>query len=415
MFETRVLFLNNGGILVNEVIKTDVCIIGSGPGGMLLSLLLVKEGFQVVLVDRQTDFGREFRGEFLQPGALHLMEKLGILEAIKQKGEPIQRYQIRDHNKVILSFGFDEIAGGFSEGINVSQTHVLQLMLEECQKYEGFVYKSGYASSQLIENQDSVRGVTIKANNGEMIDVHSKLLVGADGRTSHIRKLAGVPVYKHAFQMDILWTKIPRPINWERKIEVRIHEAGYLVLMPSYPNKLQLGIDMPKGGLKTLRNQNLDELVEQLVKAIPEAEKELRETLTSWSVFQPLAVNGALATTWYKNGLVLIGDAAHTIGPIAGQGITQAMKDAVILKDLIGDNLAGETVSEQVLSKFQNARFEEVKALYKLQSAQERLLMAKFTGGKFYRRAVYFIMNNTPLRKRMAKNMTMKDLESKLT
>ena len=117
-----------------------------------------------------------------------------------------------------------------------------------------------------------------------------------------------------------------------RKIEVRIHEAGYLVLMPSYPNKLQLGIDMPKGGLKTLRNQNLDELVEQLIKAIPEAKKELRETLTSWSVFQPLAVNGALATTWYKNGLVLIGDAAHTIGPIAGQGITQAMKDAVILK-----------------------------------------------------------------------------------
>ena len=57
--------------------------------------------------------------------------------------------------------------------------------------------------------------------------------------------------------MDILWTKIPRPKNWERKIEVRIHEAGYLVLMPSYPNKLQLGIDMPKGGLKTLRKSKL--------------------------------------------------------------------------------------------------------------------------------------------------------------
>ena len=141
----------------------------------------------------------------------------------------------------------------------------------------------------------------------------------------------------------------------------------------------------------------------------------MKETLTSWSVFQPLAVNGALATTWYKNGLVLIGDAAHTIGPIAGQGICQAMKDAIILKRMICDNLSGETVSEQILSKFQNERFDEVKALYKLQSAQERLLMAKFTGGKIYRRAVYFIMNNTPLRKRLAKNMTMEDIESKLT
>ncbi|MGG3891736.1 FAD-dependent monooxygenase [Metabacillus fastidiosus] len=400
---------------MGEVIKTDVCIIGSGPGGMLLSLLLVKEGFKVLLVDRQLEFGREFRGEFLQPGALQLMQNLGILEAIKQKGEPVKRYQILDKNKVILSFAFDELAGNFNEGINVSQTHVLQLMLDKCKEYEGFVFKPGYASSKLIEIQGDVHGVTIKSKDGKTIDVQSKLVVGADGRASHIRKLAGVPVYKHAFQMDILWTKIPKPENWEQKIEVRIHEAGYLVLMPSYPNKLQLGIDMPKGGLKMLHSQSIEELTKQLVKVIPEAEKELTQSLTSWSVFHPLSVTGALATTWYKNGLVLIGDAAHTIGPIAGQGIAQAMKDAVILTSHLRDNLSEQIVSERVLSKFQDERFDEVKALYKLQSMQERLLMAKFAGGKIYRRFVYFMMNNTPLRRKMAKNMTMRDIESQLT
>lgn len=400
---------------MTNVVKTDVCIIGSGPGGMLLSLLLVKEGFHVVLVDRQVDFGREFRGEFLQPGALLLMKRLGILEAIEQKGEPIQSYQILEDNKVILSFAFNEVSGHFRSGINVSQSHVLQLMLEECQKYEGFVFKPGYASSQLIETNEGVQGVTIKSKTGDLIDVQSKLVVGSDGRASHIRKLSGVPVHKHEFQMDILWTKIPKPANWQEIIQVRIHEAGYLVLMPSYPNKLQVGIDMPKGGLKTFKNQNLEEIVAQLVKAIPEAEAELKETLTSWSVFKPLSVNGALATTWYKDGLVLIGDAAHTIGPIAGQGVTQAMKDAVVLFGTIRNQLSSEMVSAHVLNKFQDERFDEVKALYRLQSTQERLLMAKSTSGRFYRRALYFILNNTPLRNRMAKNMTMKDIETQIS
>ncbi|MFA9557763.1 FAD-dependent monooxygenase [Evansella sp. AB-rgal1] len=398
------------------MLKTDVCVIGSGPGGMLLSLLLLKEGFQVVLVDRQTDFSREFRGEFIQPGALQLMKHLGILEAIEQRSETIQRYQILDHNKVLLSLTFNEISDQFQAGLNVSQAHVLPLMLSECQKYEGFVFKSGYSSSKLIETNGEVKGITIKSNDGDSIDVQTKLVVGADGRASHIRKLAGFPVHKHEFNMDILWTKIPKPATWEEKIEVRIHEAGYLVLMPSYPNKLQLGIDMPKGGLKTFKNHSLEKTVENLVKAIPEAKDELTETITSWSVFQPLSVTGALATTWCKGGLVLIGDAAHTIGPIAGQGITQAMKDAVLLKGLIKDQLlSGDIVSEQVLLQFQKLRFDEVKGLYKLQSTQEKLLMAKTPSGKFFRRAVYFILNNTPLRNKMARNMTMKDIEAQLS
>lgn len=393
-------------------LKTDVCVIGAGPAGMLLSLLLLREGFHVVLVERSQSFEKEFRGEFLQPGALQLLDKLGLLNALRERGETIKNYRILEHGKVIMSFSFDELPGKYRSGLNVSQSFVLPLMLDECMQYEGFDLKKGFAPTRILEDNGRVYGVTVESPEGQQMEIKSKLVVGADGRTSHMRKLGGFPVDKHPFQMDVLWAKIQKPKNWEEKIEVRIHEGGYLITMPTYPNQLQLGVDMPKGGLKTLRDQGLDTLLQRLIKAIPEAKSELEQALKSWSDFHQLPVTGALATRWYKDGLVLIGDAAHTIGPIAGQGVTQALKDAIVLCNMIKGNLHRDVVDSSILQSFQKKRFQEVKSLYKLQSSQEKLLMVTSFSGRLIRRLVYWMMMNTPLKKKTASKMAMKDIET---
>lgn len=379
---------------------------------MLLSLLLVRQGFRVALVERSDHFEREFRGEFLQPGALQIMDRLGLLPALLPHGEVIDRYQISEHGSVIMSFSFAELPGAYQFGLNVSQAYVLPLLLSECQKFEEFTFMKRFSPLNLIEHGDQVHGVVVGSPEGAQVKIRSRLVVGADGRNSAMRKLAGLPVSRHTFNMDVLWTKIPRPHNWENRVEVCIHPGGLLVTMPTYPNQLQLGVDMPEGGLEKLREQGLEALVSRLVSALPNAEKELTETLTSWSAFQQLVATGALATQWYKPGLVLMGDAAHTIGPIAGQGVTQALKDAVQLSKYIGKSPAGQVVGTAVLQAFQQARFAEVKSLYTLQSRQERLLMATSFGGRLARKAVYWMLTNTPVRKRLAAQMAMKDVEA---
>ncbi|MCZ8513173.1 FAD-dependent monooxygenase [Paenibacillus filicis] len=395
-----------------STLETDVCVIGAGPAGMLLSLLLLREGFRVVLVERSQNFEREFRGEFLQPGALQLLDKLGLLNAMQERGETIKDFCILEKGKLILKFSFEELPGKFRSGLNVSQAYALPLMLDECMKFEGFVLKKGFAPARILEHSGKVYGVSVESPEGKPLEIKSKLVVGADGRSSHMRKLAGFPTYKHPFQMDVLWTKFQRPKDWEEKIEIRIHEGGYLITMPIYPNQLQLGIDMPKGGLKTLREKGLNTLVQRLKNAIPEAKLELDQALNSWSDFQQLPVTGALATKWYKEGLVLIGDAAHTIGPIAGQGVTQALKDAIILCQMIKGHLHRDVVDSSVLHSFQQNRFQEVKSLYKLQSSQEKFLMATSFSGRLTRRTVYWMMMNTPLKKSLAIRMSMKDIET---
>jgi 2-polyprenyl-6-methoxyphenol hydroxylase-like FAD-dependent oxidoreductase len=60
--------------------RTSVCVVGAGPAGLLLALLLAKRGVHVTVLEGHEDFEREFRGEVLQPSTVHLLDELGLLE-----------------------------------------------------------------------------------------------------------------------------------------------------------------------------------------------------------------------------------------------------------------------------------------------------------------------------------------------
>ena len=66
---------------VNRVDETDCCIVGAGPGGVFLALLLARAGVRVVLLEAHYDFDREYRGEGLQPPTLDVLDQLGLLES----------------------------------------------------------------------------------------------------------------------------------------------------------------------------------------------------------------------------------------------------------------------------------------------------------------------------------------------
>src|SRR5215813_3172776 len=76
---------NNGSItelMIMTSIKVNACIVGGGPAGMVLGLLLAKRGADVLVLEGHENFDREFRGEILQPSTAHLLDEIGLLEYI---------------------------------------------------------------------------------------------------------------------------------------------------------------------------------------------------------------------------------------------------------------------------------------------------------------------------------------------
>ena len=91
-------------------VRTNVCVVGGGPAGLLLGLLLAKRGVDVIVLEAHETFDREFRGEVLQPSTAHLLDELGLLDYIlAQPHSTLTEGLIRINGKTAGAFCFTTI------------------------------------------------------------------------------------------------------------------------------------------------------------------------------------------------------------------------------------------------------------------------------------------------------------------
>ena len=90
--------------------RSSVCVVGGGPAGLLLGLLLAKRGIEVIVLEAHETFDREFRGEVLQPSTAHLLDELGLLEYIlAQPHSALTEGLIRINGKTAGGFSFNTV------------------------------------------------------------------------------------------------------------------------------------------------------------------------------------------------------------------------------------------------------------------------------------------------------------------
>jgi 2-polyprenyl-6-methoxyphenol hydroxylase-like FAD-dependent oxidoreductase len=200
----------------------------------------------------------------------------------------------------------------------------------------------------------------------------------ADGRYSKTRELSGLPFVKEPLDRDVVWLRVPRPDGWERgSYRIRLHGARHALLIPTYPDDIRVGFNIPKGGLRELRKGGIGALHARLDELAPELAKTVREHVTGWSGTTVLDIFTVATPQWSRPGLVLIGDAAHTLTPILGQGVNHALIDGHTLAALLDRPLraAGLRRAELIRTatlRFQADREAAVRVSRGLQLRQER-------------------------------------------
>ena len=103
--------LQTGKLRAMTTVRVSTCIVGGGPAGLMLGLLLAKRGADVLVLEGHETFDREFRGEVLQPSTAHLLDELGLLEYIKaQPHSLLEAGKVRLNGREIGEFSFKRIA-----------------------------------------------------------------------------------------------------------------------------------------------------------------------------------------------------------------------------------------------------------------------------------------------------------------
>ncbi|GAB4209008.1 MAG: FAD-dependent oxidoreductase [Roseiflexaceae bacterium] len=347
--------------------QTTCCIVGGGPAGAVLALMLARKGIPVTLLEEHKDFDRDFRGDTVHPSVLEIMDELGLAEQLHELPHTKMRGIGAPFN-----ISFSVVKTRYPYIMMLPQASFLEFIVGEASRYPNFRLEMGARAEELIIEAGEVCGVVYRGQGG-----HRRLLaaltVGADGRFSRIRRLAGFEPVKSSTPIDVMWFRLPRNPGDTDQLQGRI-KRGHILVMLNRFDHWQLGYVIPKGSYQKVRAAGLEALREAIVATAPELADRVG-LLQDWKQISVLAVESNRLLRWYRPGLLLIGDAAHTMSPVAGVGINYAIQDAVEAANLLGAPLREGRLRTADLAAVQRRRELPVRVIQTFQTmVQDRIL-----------------------------------------
>jgi len=308
-----------------------VVVVGAGPAGAAVSLLLARAGVDVTLVEKETGFERVFRGEGLMPLGLDALAEMRLAWSITEvPGRLVESWRILIDGDEILTVAepVDEL--GDRAFRVASPGAILHKLIEEAAACPSFSFRAGTRLVDVVRGFDGrVTGATVTTDR-ERSELGADLVLGCDGRSSAVRAKAGLELRPDKQQYDIVWFKMPPPPEMVDRCDfwIMVRAGAHpLVAYTSWDGRLQGGLIMPKGSLSTLPDDWLPEAVsaapDWLAQHILEHRNELEGPIR-------LNVIVGLAPTWTTPGVLLLGDAAHPMSPVRAQGINLAFRDAIV-------------------------------------------------------------------------------------
>jgi 2-polyprenyl-6-methoxyphenol hydroxylase-like FAD-dependent oxidoreductase len=257
----------------------------------------------------------------------------------------------------------------------IPQVRFLEFITSEAAKFSQFRLVMHANVNHLLEENGAVRGVRYVAPDG-MHEIRALLTVGADGRFSQLRRLAGFAPIKTSPPMDVLWFRLPK-VPGEPEVTGGAFGGigrGRIFILLERDGYWQAGLVFPKGHYQDLRAQGVEAVRKSLMEIEPRFGKNA-EALTDWHQLTLLSVESSRCPRWHKPGLLLIGDAAHVMSPVGGVGINYAIQDAVIAANVLTNPLKSGSISEGDLAEVQRQREFPTRVIQAMQSfMQERLV-----------------------------------------
>ncbi|MEU6376336.1 FAD-dependent monooxygenase [Streptomyces sp. NPDC046909] len=382
-------------------IQTSVCVVGGGPAGLTLALELARRSVPVVVLEASGHFNRSFRGESVSPDSVWLLDRLGLLDRLDGGYVQMHRMEISDSGHTVFRAEFSDFRYPHPFPVELPQPTLLAALAEAGAGLSDFrLLQGATATGLLYDGEGAVAGVRARTSEGET-EVRAMLTVAADGRFSKVREMAGIEYRKVPLERDVIWLKLPFPYGeWDdRTYRVRIRGDQHGLFIPTRPDSVRVGFNIPKGGLREMRQRGLGALYERLDLLAPELSGAVRDEVRSWSDTSMLDIFTTVVPRWAVPGLTLIGDAAHTLTPILGQGVNHAIIDAVTLAPLV-EKAMGEGGSTGALLSasevFQREREASVARSRALQLRQERLFTLDGAVGAAWRRSLYRVVSSSP-------------------
>ena len=363
-----------------NVITTRCCIAGGGPAGMMLGLLLARAGVDVIVLEKHVDFLRDFRGDTIHPSTMEIMHELGFLEEfLTLPHQPVPRLVTQFGNQAVTLADFSHLPARAKFIAMMPQWDFLNFLVSKARAYKSFRLIMQSHATELIEDRAKIIGVKTSSPDGPL-EIRAALVVAADGRDSTLRAQSGLAVTEFGAPMDALWFRLSRRENDTDQTQGRF-DAGRVFVMLNRGDYWQCAFVIPKGWNERVRAAGLEAFQRDVGKLLPFA-AERAQDIKDWDQVKLLTVQVNRLDTWWRDGFLCIGDAAHAMSPIGGVGINLAVQDAVAAANILASPLKDNRLFEIHLAALQKRREWPTKVTQRLQLAIQNRVIAPALFGK---------------------------------
>ncbi|MGW0997732.1 FAD-dependent oxidoreductase [Streptomyces sp. NPDC002523] len=363
--------------------RTTCCVVGGGPAGMVLALLLARSGVEVTVLEKHGDFLRDFRGDTVHPSTLALLGTLGLTERfaqLPQRRVTTVQLPVGVGRSSVTVADLSVLRPPYNYVAMVPQWDLLDLLAAEARREPSFDLRMNTEVTSFLTESGRVTGVRYRTSDGRTGELHAALTVACDGRGSLARSRPELGLRHFTCPMDAWWFRLPRHEGDPRGL---VGAAGdrFLTAMIDRGDYWQCAALIPKGTDAQRRAAGLDRFRADFSAAVPWL-ADRTEALRSWDEVKLLDVRLDRLRHWHRPGLLCIGDAAHAMSPVFGIGINLAVQDAVATARHLAGPLRRGTVSDGDVRGVQRRRRPAAVATQALQRAAHASVIAPVLRGR---------------------------------
>ncbi|MDQ0585638.1 FAD-dependent oxidoreductase [Streptomyces rishiriensis] len=364
-------------------VDTDVVVCGSGVAGLAAACALGRLGLKVILADKRPTQPSLWKGEVLQPGSLdslHAWGALGRLEA--RQAIRLSRLVARTADgEELMAMDFAALGGERPWMLAHDYSTILECMAESLGPTVSL--RRGVLIKDLGTRAGGrICGVRAMIG-GTAVDIRARLVVAADGMSSRLRRLAGIDAEPVAYDHRLLSFELSGTLPVDDEVSAHVTDRGLVMVYPLPDARIRVYVQVRADELRQAGPAELRRWCEGLVDQVPaldpiakllEGNLERRQLLPVWRYRAPSLV---------RPGIVLLGEAAHVVHPLAAQGMNTSIDEAKgLAARLAAVDLADDAAVDRALRGYEDDRMARIRAVHTMSHNAARMMTSTSRGGR---------------------------------